>query len=52
MADDDGLNFDFEEQLDVQPEQPAEKVGGHSKMLTLIERIFVLQSVFHGCSSI
>ncbi|WIA41419.1 hypothetical protein OEZ86_005002 [Tetradesmus obliquus] len=25
MADDDGLNFDFEEQLDVQPEQPAEK---------------------------
>jgi hypothetical protein len=27
MADDDGLNFDFEEQLDVQPELLAEKVG-------------------------
>jgi hypothetical protein len=27
MADDDGLNFDFEEQLDVQPEVPTEEVS-------------------------
>jgi hypothetical protein len=44
MADDDGLNFDFEEQLDVQPEVPAEKVGFYDMDLSFASPSVNLQS--------